>query len=131
MHDALIGIGDIEERDAGFACGATRFRDECLTARHQGSIVTATPGIDDVVHDTEDARWIGDRAAGFTQTVQCGGAGAFVQENAVDSDQVDATVEGGDDVLVPQPGEQCGWLGQRRSSSYLSYDCQSRLTSRS
>lgn len=131
MHDALIGIGDIEERDAGFACGTTRFRDECLTAGHQCLIITTTPCIDDVVHDTEDTRWIGDRAAGFSQTVQRGGASALVQENAVDSDQVDATVEGGDDVLVPQLGEQCAWLGQRRVSSYLSYDCQSRLMSRS
>ena len=131
MHDALIRIGDIEERDASFACRTTRLRDERLTAGHQRLIIATTPCIDDVVHDTKDTRGIGDRAAGFTQTVQRGGASSLVQENSIDRDQVDATVEGGDDVLVPQLGEQCAWLGQRRVSSYLSYDCQSRLMSRS
>jgi hypothetical protein len=54
-----------------------------------------------VIHHAKHARRIGDGPAGRGQTVQRGGAGAFVQEDPVDGDQIDAAFQRSDDVRIP------------------------------
>lgn len=81
-----------------------------------------------MVGDREDARRIGDRASGFSQRVERRRAGALVQEDAVDRDQLRAAGEIGGDMAVPQPVEKAGRAGQVAASISASTDRQSLVT---
>ena len=93
VHDALARVAQVEQGNAGLLCRCPGGLDKSPTARHQGFIAAAWKGIDDVIHGAEHP-FRGAHLAAFGEHVlQGNGAGALVQEYAVDGQQAFAAAQ--------------------------------------
>ncbi len=102
MHNALPGIAQIKERDTCVGGGTPCRHDEVATAGHGRVIAAAREGIHDMIHAAEHLL---RTEHGTTFRLEAGkgyGAGAFVQKDSIDVDEVGAIALRLDDVFVPE-----------------------------
>ena len=87
MHNALIGIGYIEQTNTGSnRCGAC-FKNEIFATGHQCVFAATEQGVDNMINGAEHLCGVAHRTAAFTQAFQGNGAHAFVQKNPVHGQQ--------------------------------------------
>ena len=111
VHDALPGVVQVEQGDAG-AVGVVAGGDNKIPAAGHGGVVAAIgKGIDDVVHAAEYLLRAEHLAPLGPQAGQGNGTGALMQEYTVDVDQVATVLLAFHQVLIPQLVEQ----GQRHN----------------
>jgi hypothetical protein len=92
VNDALQRITNIEKPNAGGPSRLSGFGDERRTARQEGVVPSARAGVNNVIHGAKNPRGIEDRTPGLGEAFKGDGAGALMQEYAVDRDQCRAAL---------------------------------------
>ena len=105
VDDALCRVADIENADPRRRAGLAGCCQKSLAAGHQRPR-SPRRGVDDMVDHREHPGGIGHRSPGLRQRLQRDRPHALVKEDAVDGDQRLAVAKVGDDMRVPQLGEQ-------------------------
>ena len=109
VDDALVGVVEVHEGDAEVAAVAVEGF-ELLGEEGVGDRGVACGGGDGVVGDGDGGVGAADGAVGGAEGFEGLGGADFLDEVAVDVEEVDAVFEGGDDVGVPDAVEE-GWHG--------------------
>ena len=114
MHDALARIAEVEQGNTGIAGGAARGHDKVPAAGHARRIAAPGAGIDDMVHAAEHLLGTKHSPPFGLQAGQRNRAGALVEKNTIDVDQVGAVARRLDEMFVPKPVEKsAGHAGVR------------------
>src|SRR5690606_15806073 len=101
VHDPLPRVIRIEQRDTGRSCGLPRRLDEYLPAGHATAVPPSGCRLDDVIDRYEHRARIPDLASGVSKASQRDAAGAFVEKDAIDVQEVDVVSQRNDAVGAP------------------------------
>ncbi len=101
VHDALCRVAQVEQAYAGGLCSVARGGDELHAARHQRRVGSAGSRVDHMVHGGKHLCRVEDIAAALGDAPKGDATRTFVQQNAVDRDQIGGHIESRNAMLGP------------------------------